>query len=192
MNRTEFPASHRPGALGLALALSLLLAAAICLAPAPASARSDPNGFSLGLVLGDPTGLTLRGGIGERMAIQAHVGFSPFPGDGIVVMADWTYDAWDFLKDNPTAGLMFFFGFGAKGEWFLGRYFIYERDGRHSLPDRSHFGFGLRGLVGLRVPFRKAPFDLFFELAPLGLVLVVPDTSVHYDFDAAIGFRYRF
>ena len=63
----------------------------------------------------------------------------------------------------------------------------------HDVPlDRSHFGLGLRGLVGLRVPFRTAPFDLFFEIAPAGVTFVVPDTGVYFDVDAAIGFRYRF
>ena len=193
MTRSERPSSHRPRAIWTAPVLSLILAATVCFAPALASARSqDLNGFSLGLILGDPTGLTLRGGISEKSAIQAHFGFSPFPGDALVIMVDWTYDAWDFLRSNPTAGLLFYFGFGAKGEWFTGRYFLYEHHGHHDLPDRSHFGLGLRGLVGLRAPFRKAPFDLFFEIAPVGITMVVPDAGVYYDFDAAIGFRYRF
>ena len=45
---------------------------------------------------------------------------------------------------------------------------------------------------GLRVPFAKAPFDLFLELAPIGFIVVVPDPGILYDIDLAIGFRYRF
>ena len=183
--------------IGTALAPSLLVVAAVWLLPAAARAEYESegeseSGFSLGLILGDPTGLTLRAAITERNAIQAHFGFSPFPGAGVVAMVDWTYDAWDFLPDNPTAGLIFFFGFGAKLEWFTGWYYVYGPRW-HDVPlDRSHFGLGLRGLVGLRVPFRTAPFDLFFEIAPAGVTFVVPDTGVYYDIDAAIGFRYRF
>ena len=173
--------------------LSAMIAGVLCFLPAPASAESHgDDGFSLGLILGDPSGLTLRGGIGGPNAIQAHFGFSPLPGDALAVMVDWTYDAWDFLADNKTAGLKFFFGVGGKGEWFTGKYFIYKHDKHLVAYDDSYFGLGLRGVVGLRAPFRKAPFDLFFELAPVGVTFVVPDGGVYYDFDAAIGFRYRF
>jgi hypothetical protein len=166
---------------------------ALTLAPAAASAQAHAqNGFSLGLVLGDPTGVTLRGGLGERHAIQAHFGFSPFPGDAVVAMVDWTYDAWDFLRHNTKASLLFYFGAGGKAEWFTGTYYAYEYDHHHSFPDKSHFGLGVRGLVGLRASFRKAPFDLFFELAPVGVILVVPNPGAYYDVDLAIGARYRF
>jgi hypothetical protein len=156
-------------------------------ASAPAS---DRNGFSLGLILGDPTGITLRAGLGESNAIQAHLGFSPFPGDAIAIMVDWTYDAWVFLRDNPTASLPFYFGFGGKAEWFSGHYYAYHDHRDYS--DQSHFGFGARGLVGLRASFVNAPFDLFIELAPVGFLVVVPDTGIFYDIDFAIGARYRF
>jgi hypothetical protein len=182
------------GARKVALVLSLLVAGAAGLAPSEASARGgDLNGFSLGLVLGDPSGLTLRGGLDERNAIQAAIGFSPIPGGAVAVMVDWTYDAWDFLRNNRTASLLFYFGLGAKAEWFTGHYWLYGgRWNRGWTAGDSHFGLGLRGLVGLRLAFRNAPFDLFFEIAPVGVTLVVPDTGAFYDFDAAIGFRYRF
>ncbi|MFH1529996.1 MAG: hypothetical protein ABIK09_04570 [Pseudomonadota bacterium] len=167
---------------------------AVTLVPDGARAAEHPqDGFSMGFVLGDPSGLTLRGGIGERMAIQAHFGFSPFPGDAVAVMVDWTYDAWDLLKGNSTASLYLFFGIGAKGQWFTGRYYAYhDKHYDHYLADQSHFGLGVRGLLGLRASFRKAPIDIFFELAPIGIIFVVPDAGVYYDIDAALGLRYRF
>ena len=170
---------------------SLLLA--VTLTPAAARAQAPaPNGFSLGVVLGDPTGLTLRAGLGERAAIQGHLGFSPFPGDAVALMVDWTYDAVDLLRHNPRTALLFYFGFGAKVQWFSGRYYAWEFHDQHSFPDHSHFGVGARGLVGLRVSFRRAPIDLFFELAPVGVIIVVPDPGAYYDVDFALGFRYRF
>jgi len=171
---------------------ALLLA--MTLAPAAAGAQqvAAQNGFSLGLILGDPTGITLRSGLDERSAIQAHFGYSPFPGDAVAVMVDWTYDAWNFLRNNPSAGLMFYFGAGGKAEWFTSNYFAYGYDHPRGYSDRSHFGLGARGLVGLRVPFRKAPFDLFVELAPIGVIVVVPNPGAYYDIDFAIGARCRF
>ena len=191
------------GVLLLAFTLVPAIASAQAPAEAPAqqstaaSVQASPrahsqNGFSLGLILGDPTGLTLRGGLDNHNAIQAHFGYSPFPGNGLVAIVDWTYDAWDFLRNNQTAALLFYFGFGAKVEWFTGNNFYYNYHDNHSLPDNSHFGLGARGLVGLRASFKKAPFDVFFELAPLGVIVVVPDPAAFYDFDVGLGFRYRF
>ena len=188
-NQRAFPRRARQAAAALVCILALYIG----LAPATARATSgDASGFSLGLILGDPSGVTLRNGFGAHSAIQAHLGFSAFPGDGIVVMVDWTYDAWDLMAKNRTAALWFFFGAGAKGAWFTGRYFYYKHQGRHSFSDRSHFGLGARGLVGLRLAFRNSPFDLFLEVAPIGLMVVVPNAAAYYDFDAALGFRYRF
>ena len=163
------------------------------LAPATASAQAPAqNGFSMGVILGDPTGVTLRHGLGERNAIQAHFGFSPFPGDAVVAMVDWTQDVWDFLRGNPSASLLVYFGIGGKAEWFTGQYFAYYYNQRHSFPDQSHFGLGARGLVGLRASFLRAPFDVFFELAPIAVIVVVPNPGAYYDIDVALGGRYRF
>ena len=177
----------RPRLVAAAVLLAVTLTPAVVRAQAPA-----PNGFSLGGVLGDPTGLSLRAGLGQRAAIQAHVGFSPFPGDAVALMVDWTYDAVNLLRHSPNAALLFYFGFGGKAQWFTGRYYAWEFQDHHSFPDRSHFGLGVRGLVGLRVAFLKAPLDLFFELAPVSVIIVVPDPGAYYDVDFALGVRYRF
>jgi hypothetical protein len=107
-------------------------------------------------------------------------------------MVDWTHDAWDFLRGNPNLSLLLFFGLGGKAEWFTGRYFAYRYNDQNSFPDQSHFGLGARGLVGVRASFLRAPFDLFFELAPIGIIFVVPDPGVYYDIDLAVGGRFRF
>lgn len=148
--------------------------------------------FSLGAVLGDPTGFTLRGDLSGRAAIQGHVGFGFFPGDAVIASADFTFDAYDFLKGNRTASLWFFMGLGPKFQWFTGRYFAYGRSRRSPIEDGAHFGFGARGVAGIRAVFREAPFDVFFELAPVGITVVVPDPGAFYDVDVAFGFRYRF
>ncbi len=159
--------------------------------PALAHAQApDQNGFSMGVVLGDPTGITLRGGLGSNNAIQVHLGFSPFPGDAVTTMVDWTHDAYNFLRDNPNAALLFYFGFGGKAEWFTGNYYAYSD--RHRWSDNSNLGLGVRGLAGLRSSFFKTPVDIFLELAPIGLIFVTPDDGVYYDIDLALGCRYRF
>jgi hypothetical protein len=174
-----------------ALVLGVLLA--LVFAPIPASAKgNDLNGFSLGLVLGDPTGLTLRSGLGKRDAIQAHFGFSSYPGSAAAIMVDWTYDVWDLVKSPSRAALMLYMGVGGKGQWFTGRYYAFNNRHDKRYWDDSHFGLGVRGVMGLRLAFLKAPFDLFLEIAPIGIIFVIPDRGAYYDLDAALGFRYRF
>ncbi|MDD5224144.1 MAG: hypothetical protein PHE84_09145 [bacterium] len=168
---------------------------ALTIVPAAAGAQTPvQNGFSLGVVLGDPTGFTLRAGFGERNAVQAHFGFGFFPGDSMVAMVDWTHDTGgDLLRDNPTALLRFYFGVGGKAEWFTGRYYAYRPSREYSFyNDQSYAGFGARGLVGLRLSFREAPIDLFLELAPVGVIFLVPDPAAFYDPDFALGVRFRF
>ena len=155
---------------------------------APASGR---GGMSVGLILGDPTGLTLRNELGGADAIQAHFGFSSYPGGAVAAMVDWTRDVYDFVN-GQTASLLMYLGIGAKAQWFTGRDYGYKHHDHDRFHDDSQFGLGGRGLVGLRMPFRNAPFDIFLELAPIGVLLVVPDGGAYYDVDLAVGFRYRF
>lgn len=165
-------------------------AALVLLLASPASAKKGD--FSLGAILGDPTGVTLKGDLGETFAIQSHVGFGFFPGDGVTVLADAIWDLHDFLAEKgKDVSLWFYMGAGAKFHWFTGRYFAY-RGGRARGYSSTDVGLGARGVAGLRISWHDEPFDLFFELAPLGFLVVVTDPDIYYDLDAGIGFRYRF
>jgi hypothetical protein len=174
-------------------AASRLWAAELAVAPAMAAAQvPNDDGLSMGLILGDPTGFTLRNGIGKDEAIQLHLGFGAYPGGALSVVADWTHDLWTFVPHGDVASLELFVGLGAKVVWFTEREYFYSHPHGREYPEASHVGLGGRGLIGLRMPFRSAPFDLFLELAPLGLVGVLPDGGVFYDVDFALGGRYRF
>ena len=110
------------------------------------------------------------------------------------LMVDWTYDVWDFLggtSDLPLS-LPLYLGAGVKAQWFNGQYQTYGYNKHYDDPKDANFGLGARGLVGLRASFHDAPFDLFLELAPLSILIIVPNLGIVYDFDAAIGARYRF
>ena len=163
------------------LGAATALVCASTLVPATASARVDQDAFSLGFILGEPTGLTLRAGLGDGSAIQGHLGFDHFRGGGTAAMLDWTYDAYDFLR-RGRGGLLFYVGIGGQVEFF-------DR-GRHYY-DHDHVGIGVRGLAGLRASF-VPPFDVFLELAPVGLMFDVTDGYAYWDVDLALGVRFRF
>ena len=47
-------------------------------------------------------------------------------------------------------------------------------------------------VVGLRMPWHEIPMELFFELAPVGFVIVMPNVSAFYDVNVLLGWRWRF
>lgn len=169
--------------------LCATLLGATLLVPGTASARrTDQNAFSLGFVLGEPTGFTLRSGLGDGGAIQAHVGLDHLHGNDLAAMLDYTFDAYDFLRSSRSAGLLFYLGIGGQMEWYGHGHDHWHHGHYHH---GEHLALGMRGLLGLRATFRP-PFDIFLELAPVALMFDIEDSSLYYDVDFALGARFRF
>lgn len=159
---------RRPRSLLLAFAFGLCVLGASGRAHAQAS-----DGFGLGLILGDPTGVSAKGFVSETNAIDGAIGFGVLGGDSLHIHADylWHFD----IKRWASAGLDLHLGVGPK----LG-----FRDKKRD----SDVLIGARGPIGLTVRFTEAPFDVFVEVAA-GLWIV---EKVGFDVDAAIGGRYWF
>jgi len=156
---------------------SLLLAVLGWFAPSAASAQQDRD-FGLGLIIGDPTGLTLKGFLSEEMAIDGAIGVEAIHGHNLSIHADVL---WHFpIKQWDSAALDLYLGVGP----VLG--FHDRGNGRNDDNDDIHIG--ARGPFGLAVMFNPARFDVFLEVAAkLWLV-----ERVNFDLDAAIGGRYWF
>lgn len=144
--------------------------------------------FALGAVFGDPTGISLRGGVTPKAHIQGVVGYGFFPGGGPTLAVDARFDLHDFLRKDTTIGLCLNMGPGISFHWYPNKYFVYDRK-KKGEPDR--FGWGLHAIFGLRLFWRTEPFELVFDFSPFGLVATT-HAEVYYDFDVAFGFRYRF
>lgn len=149
---------------------------------ASAPARADAGGdFGLGLIIGDPTGLSGKGFVSETNAIDFAVGFAFIDGDHLHLHADylWHFD----IKRWSSAQLDLHLGVGPK----LGMHFGNDGNG-NGRNDNDWVGIGARGPFGLTMRFLEAPFDIFVEIAA-GL-WIVPDPN--FDLDAAIGGRFWF
>ncbi len=171
------------------MAVSRFLAASLLAAIlVGASASAPARDFALGAMLGDPTGISLRGQVTQRAHLQSVLGYGLFPGGGPVATVDVRFDLHDFLSQNPDLALWFNLGPGLSFHWFSQEYFAYGRK-KSGKPDR--FGFGLHALFGLRLAWRGEPFELVFDFSPFGLVATT-HSEVFYDFEMAFGFRYRF
>ena len=158
--------------------------------PCAASARE----FALGLGLGDPTGLSLRGEITPKTQIELLFGFGMFPGASVGVNAAFVWDIWDFLDETHPVSLIFYTGPGMGFNWYVGGWFAYSYGSHFQAPigDLKHFGLSFHGVAGLRMPWHEFPMEMFFELAPVGFVIVMPNVAAYYDVNALFGWRWRF
>lgn len=130
---------------------------------------AQDKGLGLGLIFGEPTGLSAKLWTSERTALDAAVAWS-FSGVGwLHVQADFLMHNYDLIEVSKGR-LPLYYGVGA--------YLAFSSD----------LGLGARVPVGLAYQFEEAPVDIFGELAP-GLSLL-PDLGFYIG--GGIGARYYF
>jgi hypothetical protein len=151
-----------------ALIATTLVAASLLADPPVARAEGGPLG--VGLIVGDPTGLSVEYKLGRNTAIDGAVGLDELDHDSIYLHAEFLFILPDLLRGGPVA-LAPYLGVGA---------FVVDL--------KDDLGLGARAPFGLSLDFRRAPVQIFLELA--AFVLLVPDT--HSDIGVALGFRYYF
>lgn len=147
-----------------------------------AGARAQSSGdFGLGIIIGDPTGVSGKYLLSPDHAIDGAVGFGIIGDENFQAHADFL---WQFrVQTWRTAALDLYLGVGPK---------IGIREGGGGPPGRpgrdEAFLLGARGPFGVSVTFLEAPFDVFVEVAA-GL-WIIEDVDLHVD--VAIGGRYWF
>jgi hypothetical protein len=131
------------------------------------TAGSLPAQTSVGLILGEPTGLSAKQWIGEGASLDLAVAWSFEPPGAFYVHVDYQQH-FDHLDIDPGE-LLWFAGIGPR---------ISIRDG---------VAVGARIPVGLVYEIEEVPLEVFLEIAP-GLQLF-PDTDPL--FGGGIGVRYQ-
>jgi hypothetical protein len=161
----------------LALTLGLFFMASRAEAQLERSEAPAERHFGLGLIVGHPTGLSLKGYLSPTTAIDGAIGF----GDTfrlIHVHADYL---WHFeVQRWGAANLQLYLGIGPELA-------VHARPGPARPDGRTDFFLGARAPFGFSMMF-SAPFDVFAELVA-GLWFL-EDPRVHID--AALGGRYWF
>ena len=130
--------------------------------------------FGLGVMLGEPTGLSAKLWTSNNNAFDFGLGWSVIghsnaSGSRINLHVDYLWHAWNAISSSERFPL--YFGIG-------GRY----RGGG------SEGSFAVRGVFGIAWMPRETPIDIFFELAPS--LELAPATG--FAIDAALGARYYF
>lgn len=151
-----------------------------CLLLSVASAVFAENGpWGLGLVIGEPTGVSAAYRLDKDHEIQGLLAWKLTSPGGVTAAADYLFLFSDLVKiDGITVPV--YAGVGAKTMILTG-------DDRFSGSD-SAFALGLRLPVGVRWEFKEVPLEAFLEIVP-GMLLL-PGT--YFDIGAGIGVRWYF
>ncbi len=166
----------------------LALVVWVTLAVAPCAARADGGPFGLGLIIGSPTGISLKYYLGgSSHAIDGAIGFSFLGADGLHLHADYLWHPFMLVQD-PAFNLPLHFGIGAR---------ILDHD-RGNNDDDDDLHVGVRAPVGVTFDFTEVPLDVFLAIA---LILDFhgdhnrnndDDDSIDLDLNAGVGVRYYF
>ena len=144
----------------LALAIAIGIAA-----PARADTNddtgrgTDKGTFGLGIILGEPTGITAKLYLKDDQAVQAAIG-SAFISGGFSAHADYVFHPY-ILQSRPSFVLPVYVGPGVR--------LIDYTSGRSDAAgnNTSAFALGVRVVGGLLFDFKTVPLDVFFEVAPV-------------------------
>lgn len=145
---------------------------AIFISASPVYARND---FGIGMIVGSPTGLSIKKWLGNN-AIDAAAGWSS---DAFNIHADYLFHNSSLTKSNVPIH----FGIG-------GRLRFDDKDNDRNNHDENdgETRLGLRIPLGINYLFAKYPFDIFAEIAPV--LDLVPETD--FSLDAGVGVRFYF
>ncbi len=147
--------------------LSVLMLLAVLLTVAsPAFA----GGFGLGIILGEPTGISFKQWLTERNAIDAAAAWSFGDVSAFHVHMDYLYHG-PLGADVDPGGILYYVGIGARLK-------ATEGDSR----------IGVRLPLGLDYVFDDTPIDIFFEIAPI--LDLAPSTD--FRMNGSLGLRYFF
>lgn len=143
------------------------------------------SSLGVGVMIGSPTGLTLKKYLTENHAFDAALGVGY---GGMHVHADYLFEQQDFMGVSE-ARLGWFIGVGAQFQAERNRGHYYNRRYDEDERREQHLHAGLRVPIGLELRFQDiAPLEFFFEVAPGFEIVEYPGPTL----DAAIGTRFYF
>lgn len=146
------------------LSLTVFLSLAIL-----TSAKGQDDSFGLGLIVGNPTGISGKLWLDQYTALDAAAAWSFGNRRSFHLHGDYLFHRFDLIRVQKGR-VPVHVGIGAR-----------TRIGKD---DR----LGIRGVVGLTYLFEDSPLDVFFEMAPI--LDLAPNTD--FDLNAGIGVRYFF
>ena len=139
--------------------------------PLASDSASGHGHFGAGLLVGEPTGLSLKYWLSEKNAVDLGAAWSFEDHSAFQLHSDFLTHKFDLFPIN-SGELPLYFGVG----------------GRVKIPDHGSTRAGVRVPVGISYLFADIPVEVFAEVAPI--VDVTPATQLR--FNGGIGVRYYF
>ncbi|HVP91111.1 MAG TPA: hypothetical protein VMS75_07845 [Terriglobales bacterium] len=150
--------------------LFLFLAAAVGMAHAQTGRAGGNTG--LGIIFGEPTGVSFKYWTGRTVAMDAAAAWSFVNGGSFQFHTDILFHSFDIFRVEKGR-MALYYGFGGR--------FKTKTD-----TDRARLSF--RVPIGISYEFERAPVELFVEIAPM--LDLTPKTEGNLG--GGIGFRYYF
>ena len=153
--------------------LSALLILGVCAGATYAQTGHQGGNTGVGLIFGEPSGLSLKVWTSRTIAFDAAAAWSFVSGGSFQVHGDMLFHSFDLF--NVERGRMaLFYGFGARL--------------KTKTDSDPNVRFSFRVPLGISYEFEGAPIELFFEIAPMLDVAPKTEASV----GGGMGFRYYF
>ena len=125
----------------------------------------------MGIILGEPTGISVKSWTGSTTAFQGAVAWSFSSSGALHIYADYIFHDFHILEIEGAGKLPVYYGIGAKVKFKT-------EDTR----------LGVRVPLGIGYLLQNAPVDFFLEVVPI--LNLTPSTS--FTINAATGARYFF
>jgi hypothetical protein len=132
-------------------------------------AAAQEDGFGLGVLFGEPTGIGLKYWMGSRTAIDGGIAWSFSGDDSLHIHLDYLIHNFNLFKVKKGK-LALYYGIGGR------------------FKDEEESRIGIRIPVGIDYISGDVPMDIFFELAPV--LDFMPGTE--FDLMGCLGIRYFF
>ncbi len=162
----------------------LVLAIIIFIMYVPESKSFAPKGkdFGLGIIIGEPTGITAKYWTTSDNAFCFSLGNSYLGTLRLGIDYIWHFNAFNSNVVSLYAGPGIAVGFGESSGW------IYTKKDQKWYKTGDEIGLGARGVFGINLIPRNTPLELFGEVGIL--VGFVPGT--YSNVEGSLGFRFYF
>ncbi len=131
--------------------------------------HAQDSGFGLGIIIGEPTGISAKMWTRKDGAICLAAGWSLEEQKYINIQGDYVFHNFSLIKVEKGK-LPVYYGIGVK------------------IVTKDETKVGIRVPIGIDYIFHNAPLDIFFEIAPL--IDIVPETEPYIN--VALGIRFFF
>jgi hypothetical protein len=175
----------------------------LALVPAAAAAQSSESPFGLGLIVGDPFGLTAKLWLGPHDALQANLGwrtaiygtayyYDVWQPNAPYFSLDWVHHSHWARSYGDRVHFGGYIGIGGGVTWLPGSDTPYYDVFGNQVVTKSAIEPALRVPIGLDLEYQYAHIETFVEAVPM-IALIVNDSSVWVeDIMVDLGFRFYF